>query len=559
MHVRNALGLLAVLAVAGTLVWAQDAGPQKKLIEVGWDLPNAERLRANLAVMETTPLQGCGVRFAGPKNSPAMWFSFTREPYDEKVVAQFVEDLKGVEPRQLRDRFLLLNANTGEVDWFDDAGWKIIADHWRTGARVARECGMKGIMFDPEAYRDPYRAFDWSRQAEVEKHTFAEYSDKARQRGRELMTAVAAEHPEATILAFFLLSGVPTAAQVPDPASVLAGSPYGLLPGFVNGWLDVMPPTVTLVDGCESAYRYNSRLDYLTAANLIRNKCQRMVAPENRRKYRAQVQVGFGVYLDAYVNPPTSNWYINPGTQTPVQRLAENVSTALEVADEYVWIYGEQCSWWPTPMPGPDKVRWPQKLPGIEQALRLAVDPVATVLDMMSQPGERENLLTNADFGATTAAPATGPQPADWKQGMAPPGWSFWQAGVSKGKPGWDRQTGRQAPGSGTLTGVSNGCLIGRIDATPGERLAVAAWVRVQGHGAPSAAARWQTPEGKWHAESLDVPLSPARTENGWQLMVAAAVVPEGAGKLVLLLSVAGQRSEQDVAWWDDALAFRLQ
>jgi len=155
----------------------------------------------------------------------------------------------------------------------------------------------------------------------------------------------------------------------------LPGHAYGLLPGFVNGWLDAAPPTLTFVDGCEQAYRYNSRLDYLTGANLVRNKCLRLVAPENRYKYRAQVQVGFGVYLD----PPDSNRYIDPGAQTPVQRLAENVAAALDAADEYVWIYGEKASWFPSPHPLADKVRWPEKMPGIEQALRLAADPVGAM------------------------------------------------------------------------------------------------------------------------------------------------------------------------------------
>ena len=117
---------------------------------------------------------------------------------------------------------------------------------------------------------------------------------------------------------------------------------------------------MTFVDGCERAYRFNSREEYLAAANLIRNKCQRLVSPENRAKYRAQVQVSFGVYLDAYVNPPDSNWYIDPGRQTPVRRLADNVASALEAADEYVWIYGEQASWWPSPHPVAGRPRKPR-------------------------------------------------------------------------------------------------------------------------------------------------------------------------------------------------------
>ena len=558
MRALATIGLIVGLIATTAATWAQSSDLQKKLIAVGWDMPNAERFRANFDQMEKVPLQGTGVRFAGPGNKPGLWSSFSREPYDEQTVAQFLQDLKAVQPRQLRDRFLLLNANPGDVDWFDDAGWKVIIDHWRTGAKVAREGGLAGIMFDPEAYREPYRAFDWSTQAQAGQHTFAQYYEQARKRGRELMTAVGGEYPDATILAFFLLSINRDAAERTDPLGALAGSPYGLLPAFVNGWLDAAPPTLTIVDGCEQAYRYNSRLDYLSGANLIRNKCLRLIAPENRYKYRAQVQVGFGVYLDAYVNPPTSPWYIDPGKQTPVQRLGENVATALEVADQYVWVYGEQCSWWPVPHPTADKMRWPQKLPGIEAALRMAADPVGYVVETLSQPGERKNLLVNADFASATAAAPAGPQPADWKQGTAPPGWSFWQAGVSKGKPDWDRKVGHQGPGAGTLAGVKNGCLIQRVEVAPGGRYAVAAWYKVRGEGSPSVTMRWQTPEGKWHAEACDVSLSTAKSDGEWKLVAGAGVVPEGAGKLVLLLSVSGQRSDQDIVWWDDVTAFEL-
>lgn len=47
-------------------------------------------------------------------------------------------------------------------------------------------------------------------------------------------------------------------------------------------------------------------------------------------------------------------------------------------------------------------------------------------------------------------------------------------------------------------------------------------------------------------------------TDQFWD-PTGAGIVPDGVGKLVLLLSVSGQRSEQDIIWWDDAMAFRLE
>jgi len=547
------------LVALSACVCAQGEMPPRKLVAVGWDMPTADRLRANLEAMEATPFQGCSVRLAGPGNTPAMWFSFSREAYDPQILTQITEDLKAVQPAQLQARFLLINANPGGIDWFDDAGWAVIVEHWRAAARVAREGGLRGIMFDPEAYKEPWRQFDWRAQPETAQHTFLQYREMARQRGRELMAAVAGEYPEATVLALFLLSINGAAAERSDTLGALSGQHYGLLPSFVDGWLDAAPATMTFVDGCERAYRFNSREEYLAAANLIRNKCQRLVSPENRAKYRAQVQVSFGVYLDAYVNPPDSNWYIDPGRQTPVRRLADNVASALEAADEYVWIYGEQASWWPSPHPTSDKVRWEEKLPGIDAALRMAADPGAFARRVIGEPGERKNAVVNGDFSATTIAGNDGPKATDWQQGKAPPNWSFWQTGVSQGHPDWDREVGHDGAGAGVLVGVSEGCLIHSVPVAPGERYVVGAWRRIQGGGSGSLTMRWQTAEGKWHAETLDRSFGAPNMGADWELVSGAGVVPEGAGRMVLLLSASGQSTEQDVIWWDDVVALRVE
>jgi len=181
------------------------------------------------------------------------------------------------------------------------------------------------------------------------------------------------------------------------------------------------------------------------------------------------------------------------------------------------------------------------------------------VLGGLAQPEDRESLLVNGKFASARAASQAGPQPDDWKQGGAPAGWSFWQAGVSAGKPGWDPEMGRIGPGAGALIGVSNGCLIQRIEVEPGARYAVAAWCRVQGECNPSVTMRWQTAEGKWHAEALDVSLGTARAAGDWNVIAGAGVVPEGTGKPVVLLSVNGQQSDQDIVWWDDVAVFELK
>ncbi len=57
----------------------------------------------------------------------------------------------------------------------------------------------------------------------------------------------------------------------------------------------------------------------------------------------------------------------------------------------------------------------------------------------------------------------------------------------------------------------------------------------------------------------MDRFLSGPATGDDWQQFVGLVTVPEGAGKLVVLLSAAGQRSEEDVIWWDDAAVYRVE
>jgi len=554
---RTFIAVMGLICMTATLCGAADMG-EKKLIAVGWDMPNAERLRANYELMDKLPFRGSSLRFTGRGNTPFLDFAHGRDLWRPEDIAQITEDLAAAQPQRLTDCFLDVKATPGDVDWFDDGGWAIIVDHWRTAARVARKGGIAGILFDPESYRNAQ--FGYKDQPQAAEHTFDEYSHMARQRGREVMAAVTEEYPEITIFSLFMLSIF--GQQVEQPSPALATSRYGLYPAFIDGWLDAIGDEVTLVDGCESAYRFNSNVEHLAAANLIRNTCQRLISPENRYRYRAQVQVSFGIYLDAYANPPESTWYIDPGDQTPVQRLEANLTSALNAADEYVWLYGEQASWWLTPHPTAGAKRWGELLPGIEEMLWSVIEPTEYAARLIEAGGDgAANLLTNGDFSAARGgAVPEGVQTADWETKDAPPGWSFWQSAAagSQGSPGWDREVGHDAPGAATMRAVRSGCLIQSVNVTPNGRYAVAAWYRLQGEGAASVRARWQTEDGTWHAQQEDRFLTPHGSSDGWQRMIGVVRVPEGAGRLVLLLLMDGQ-SEADVAWWDDVVVFEVQ
>jgi hypothetical protein len=455
------------------------------------------------------------------------------------------------------------NANPGNVDWFDEEGWQQIVEHWRIAAWLAKQSGCKGILFDPEPYTRPHAQFNYAAQPRRDRHSFDQYCEEARRRGRQVMQAVGGEYPEITLFCYFMDSVSATATGEADPRRVLATQGYGLYPAFIDGWLDAAGPTMTLVDGCESAYLYNSQQEYLEAVALMHGACQELVSPENRAKYRAQVQAGFGIYLDAYWNPKDSEWgrwYVDGLGGRRVDRLRANVQTALRLADEYVWVYGEKFRWWPTPNQGVRRQTWPEALPGCEKALLFARDPVEYArleIAELRQTSSTVNLVRNGDFGSAEVTLDEG-RKETWREGRPPAGWSAWQREDSQGSFTWDRATGAAGKGSARAANVSEGCFLQHRKVQPGQRYAIRAVRQLREEGSAQIRIRWQTAEGRWTAVSHDKLIFGDGRRDEWRELFGVVEVPEGAGKLVILLGVGGQRSAEDVAWYDDVELYLL-
>ena len=553
--------LLGVFLAVPAWVCAEDARRPKKLIATGWDHVDAARLRENLAEMESRPFDGVVVAVSGrtPEGKAvSLGWAFQKGAWERAWFQESVDILKHCRSERLTDNFVLLNANPGNVDWFDDDGWADIVDHCRIAAWVAKQGGMKGILFDPEPYAQPHAAFQYAAQPERDKHTFAEYHAQTRLRGRQMMQAIAEEYPEITLFCYFMNSVSGFATGNADPMPALSTMGYGLYPPMIDGWLDCAPPTVTFVDGCESAYRYNSVLQYLQSAVKIKGACQELVSQENRAKYRAQVQVSFGMYLDAYWNPEDSPWHIAGLGGSRVDRLRLNTAAALRAADEYVWVYGEKFRWWPTPNGRVNQESWPEALPGCDKALAYARDPVAFARQELAarrQEGRVENLFSNGDFSQAEAALTDGGT-VRWSEGRPPAGWNAWQEESSKGVFLWDQAVG---DGSARAAGVKNGCFLQSHSVEPGQRYIVTARARTEGHGNTWLRVRWQTADGRWTAEARDHLVFPGPPDgDGWRELIGTVEVPDDAGRLVLLLGVGNQTSPDDTAWFDNAELHQL-
>ena len=69
-----------------------------------------------------------------------------------------------------------------------------------------------------------------------------------------------------------------------------------------------------------------------------------------------RLQAGFGFYLDMFLNDATNRYYRSALNGSRLARLDRNLGFARDAADEYVWVYGEQCRWWGKPLNLPHSV-----------------------------------------------------------------------------------------------------------------------------------------------------------------------------------------------------------
>jgi hypothetical protein len=232
----------------------------------------------------------------------------------------------------------------------------------------------------------------------------------------------------------------------------------------------------------------------------------------------------------------------------------------LATADEYVWVYGEQFRWWPAPNERVRRESWPEELPGSEQALRYARDPLDFARTEMARArvaGKLVRLARNGDFSSSTAKSFDGDEQR-WREGRPPAGWSAWQREESKETFTWDRESGAGGKGAARASRVGDGCFLQAYKAVAGERYAVRAVCKVHGNGSAWLRVRWQTAEGQWHAETQDKLFYCEPSPDKWQELFGVVEVPEGAGRLLILLGVGGQSTADDVAWFDDVELYKL-
>jgi hypothetical protein len=374
-------GIMRILAVTllmtSGFAMAQYERPKKKLIQYGWDVPYTDFVKANITTMEQRCpfFDGIVLKLRGGwKAYPA--HIFRKSLADPREYDDDIANLKGTGFQRFVENFAMMwgTAEKG-WDWFEENDWHAAEHNARLIARTAKVGGLVGICFDPEPYGENPWHYPSLPNAKVK--SFDDYWQRVRECGARFIEALQDEFPEVRLLTFFQLSIFEEIVDIKDPKERmerLSNHGYGLLPAFLNGMLDVVRPEVIIVDGNEPAYYYRNPDQYMRAYHLMRQRALSLIAPENRRRYMAQVQAGFALYMDFYFGliPAEYRWGRLSHYLTPEERarwFEHNAYWALYTTDEYVWCYSERMDWWGTQ----EKAQWHRFIPqGAPEAIRSA-------------------------------------------------------------------------------------------------------------------------------------------------------------------------------------------
>ena len=510
----------------------------RKLIGHGWDTTAArtEDIYRDRAKFAATGLDGIlvpvdGVGADGKRfrcsNMLSDWQGTRPQKWTDACFAQTREQLAAITKcRGLTESLGLVFLIPGKrIAWEDDAFWSLVEGNMRTYARTIRAGGLKGIALDQEDY---YNARQFSQATDDPPGTVA----RARQRGRQFFGALFSEFPEAKVLGFWLFT-----------------NHENLWRPFLNGMLDVIPPTARIIDGNEDfgywarADRDDFRNDHWYVSANLRDAA---VAPENWAKYAAAISLSSGHYLDNYIFKPGEfgNYYMPPLDGSRLLRLEDNLASAVRYADDLVWIYGERgtfIDWSRKDDPKHRRKTWEEQLPGLARTLRLAAgDPAA--LDAEIAAGTLTNLVTNS--GCDRQGTETTPKPyGTWTRLIKPdPSKIFaYEADDGCAKRGCLRLNG---------DGYYYVCVGGL---KPGEPL----YIRLAVKGDGWWGLTWKT-KGKSHffQDRRHVRADPeADRGDGWRTTFVRAVVPEGADGLQL--SVTGYADRENPVLYDDIRIFR--
>jgi hypothetical protein len=363
------LSLLALDGSAQSLIKSDG----KLLIELGWDAPTPDVLRANIKAVQQSPFAGLTLQLNAGRTI------FNKVAYPEGTFVKDQRDLAATQFGQLKHNFISIwSARENGWDWFNDHDWAATETNAQNFAKTAKAGHLEGFFFDPE----PYGTNPWSYNSQLyPTQNFASVQAKVRQRGAGFLNAVQSQMPKVKILMLFGASVVK--AQAED-AGRLEKADWVLLASFIDGMLDVINKEAELIDGNEGSYYYTLASGF-SDFRAYQQAARAYVSPENRVKYDRQVKIAHAVFVDGLLNLLKSPRFFGYYLQNDLERqqfLEYSTFHALQNSDRYVWVYNEDMDWWNTRGKG----------------IQLPVGLSKTLKRSVLKVNQKRNLGFNTDF-----------------------------------------------------------------------------------------------------------------------------------------------------------------
>ena len=384
----KSIGLLILLMMVPQTILAVD-GHAPMVISVAWTSPDTRYLRLHAEQWQQLPFTGTLVTVSWPQpeagsvemgtgKESLSWAVFQKERFTPEMLKGPAQDLSQTKFTSSKDNFLWVVSylKSGEhFDWFDDAQWETVLHNIESLAKLAKDGGLRGLVFDAEEYNCSLWSYGGRRPKRALKNletykgkSWEQVRDKVRQRGRSFIKAVNKGYPGCPVWLLFGYSVI-IHNKLPDDGSpdYLSDERYSLYANFLDGMLEASDDETIFIDGCESSYRFSEPEEFIKLREFVTEKALRYTnVPEI---YQKKMRVGFGLYLDMENNGPWHSDRPNDNAMTPA-RLQKAVENALKISDGYVWIYNEYPSWWldtPESIFGKgvrsrdDRIRWKTK------------------------------------------------------------------------------------------------------------------------------------------------------------------------------------------------------
>ncbi|MDD5706048.1 MAG: choice-of-anchor Q domain-containing protein [Kiritimatiellae bacterium] len=292
-------------------------------------------IQDNLAALIALPFDG--IVFDPSTSGYLSAYALDRDRTPTWPTQQFIDGasiMQSLSLGHLTNNYAQLNTDGIRDDWFDDVAWSEITNRCGKFAAAAYACGAVGICLDTEQYPstpaypdNPYDLFDYHDQQNYPGVSYANYNNKARERGAQMMTAIRTNFPGVKLLLTYGPSYI-TTVSAPPPDSGM-----GLLIGFFDGLLQESEGC-TITDGFEDGYSNKTYGDFASGLKQIRDAAAILSAdPE---LYRQRTRVSFGL------------WPWQPLPLTPAE-ISASLRFMLRVGDGVAWIYGAGIDWLTAP------------------------------------------------------------------------------------------------------------------------------------------------------------------------------------------------------------------